>query len=779
MPSSRENPYQAGPPGPPSTAVGFQQQGTIDWTTVANGTVSFSVKVLSQLSKAGVEALTICAARAIFSNVKLGNNGELRLHRALQNIRAFPSIDKVLWFGFGVRHIIWNMQESAEGLACLAICASLTESYTTTAAAKIMRDLFLVYKPPSELTPSLSQWKALVEASEGLLAPTEFGLVLHGLTKLYARDGLPNTRACGPPKDIAIVLRQLFEVSAGRMDRFYLSGGADCAWIAAVAHWLLDLRVEIQDQDGTTLYRPDGTRSQLFPDAQVIIAYSQDDDEPHVSLQVTQKHYVIPSGHVIFVRHPSDENDILSYGRVAWDTCLVDTFGTPMKLLLGSQARSTGVCLGSAARIFSAVMSEPICLTDTPDSPNARPGKPPVSSSAYGRGFYLLARRQFEELDQTTLLVQTMETALDQTYLAATQQLSQSFASLGRLCLCEVCDPIGDTTGQHDAFCLILLIQTICTLVRIMSVCHMQQGLEIHPSRSGIERIYWNLKLQRSASLRASKGESFEREILWNWAQHDSLTWMQILFTGRGDGDRYSTSTDDSVVATRNGLCFCLNTLTEITCDPQRACVILVMPGKIEWNTSIYDHVRDIGSHLQIDRGGPYSAVSAAVINQYDDLADSSSTDLISELIVEETTALKRVLDVTYRITTPDFPGKCFLVGPRMIWDRLNEAFTAASCQGRICRSLNGFQSILVKGEGLLDPVARLPVTHLPITCVLSSQDLAIWVALGQTHIPSSNIIMELSHRFQGEQCVRCCIVKSEEYQGGPHTRYVALIRSI
>ncbi|KAM0214094.1 hypothetical protein ACHAQI_003714 [Fusarium lateritium] len=730
MPSSRENPYQAGPPGPPSTAVGFQQQGTIDWTTVANGTVSFSVKVLSQLSKAGVEALTICAARAIFSNVKLGNNGELRLHRALQNIRAFPSIDKVLWFGFGVRHIIWNMQESAEGLACLAICASLTESYTTTAAAKIMRDLFLVYKPPSELTPSLSQWKALVEASEGLLAPTEFGLVLHGLTKLYARDGLPNTRACGPPKDIAIVLRQLFEVAAGRMDRFYLSGGADCAWIAAVAHWLLDLRVEIQDQDGTTLYRPDGTRSQLFPDAQVIITYSQDDDEPHVSLQVTQKHYVIPSGHVIFVRHPSDENDILSYGRVAWDTCLVDTFGTPMKLLLGSQARTTGICLGSAARIFSAVMSEPMCPTDTPDSPNARPGDPPVSSSAYGRGFYLLARRQFEELNQTTLLVQTMETALDQSYLEATQQLSQSFASLGRLCTCEVCDSTGGTTGRNDAFCLILLVQTICTLVRIMSVCHMQKGLEVHPARSGIERIYWNLELQRFESLGGSKGDSFEHAILWNWAQNDSLTWMQVLFTGRGDSDRhnrrYNTSTDDSVVATRNGLCFCLNTLTEITCDPQRACVILVMPGKIEWNDFIYDQVWDIGTDLQIDRGGPYSAVSATVIDQYDDLADSSSADLKSELIVEETTALKGVLDVTYRITTPDFPGKCFLVGPRMIWDKLNEAFTAASCQGRICRSLNGFQSILMKGEGFLYLVTGLLGKHLPITRVLSSQDLAI-----------------------------------------------------
>lgn len=53
-----------------STAVGFQQQGTVDWTKVLSGSVAFSVHVLSRLSKVGIEAFTIYAARAIFSNVK-------------------------------------------------------------------------------------------------------------------------------------------------------------------------------------------------------------------------------------------------------------------------------------------------------------------------------------------------------------------------------------------------------------------------------------------------------------------------------------------------------------------------------------------------------------------------------------------------------------------------------------------------------------------------------------------------------------------------------------
>lgn len=781
MSLSRGNARQSVPVTQPSTQdIGFQQQGSVDWTAVASGTVSFSVKVLSQLSKAGVEALTICAARAMFRDVRLGNNGELRLQRALKNLSAFPSIDKVLWFGFGVRHIIWHMQESAEGLACLAICSSLTESYTTAAAAKVMKELFLVYNPPSELTPALSQWQALVEACEGILAPTEFGLVLHGLIKLFPRDGLSDMRACAPPRDVATVLRKLFQVSAGHIDRLYLSGGADCAWIAAVAHWLLDLRVEILDQDGTTIYRPDGTRSQLFPDAQVIVAYTQGADEPHVPLQVLQKRYVIPSGHKLLVGHPSEEDYTLSYGRVSWDTCLVDTFGSQMELLLGSQARTAGACLGSAARILSAVMSEPM---STPE-PNLRSFKPPVSSSAYGRGFYLLARRQFAELDQTTPLVQKMETALHQSYLEAAQQLSQSFTKLGRLCLCRDCDSnAGISVTEDHPVCLIILVQTICILVRIMSVCYMQQDLDVHPTRCGIENIYRILRSQRFAYAEDLECDPSETALLWSWTQHDSLTWMQILFTGREDKSLYTIPRGNSVVATCNGLCFCLNTLTEITSDPQRACMILVIPGKIEWHDFIYHRIRDLEpGHRdpQIACGGPYNAVSSTIINQYDDLADSSSADLNAELIVEETTAERRLLQTTYRITTPESPGKSFLVGPRMIWGELNEAFTAASCQGGICRSLNGFQSILVKGEGLPYPVLELRETQLPITCVLSSQDLAIWVALSQTHLLSSDYrSMKLSHILQGEQCIRCCVLKSKECQRAPNTYGVALITSI
>ncbi|KAF5586976.1 hypothetical protein FPANT_7084 [Fusarium pseudoanthophilum] len=87
--------------GQPGTAVGFQQQGTVDWTSVLSGGVTFSVDVLSRLSEAGVEAFTLHAAMSILSNVKLGLNGEIRLLEAIDKLIAFPSFGKVLWFGSG------------------------------------------------------------------------------------------------------------------------------------------------------------------------------------------------------------------------------------------------------------------------------------------------------------------------------------------------------------------------------------------------------------------------------------------------------------------------------------------------------------------------------------------------------------------------------------------------------------------------------------------------------------------------------------------------------
>ncbi|CZR42758.1 uncharacterized protein FPRO_10061 [Fusarium proliferatum ET1] len=749
MASSRGNSDQ-------SASLMSQDGQPIDWTSVLSGSITFSVDVLSRLSQAGIEGFTLCAARAIFSNVKLGPNGELRLHRALDRLGAFPSFGKALWFGFGVKHIIWSMQESKEGLNCLGICACLTEGFSTIDAARVIRELFLLYNPPAELTPTLMQWVALVESSGGLLASSEFGLVLHGLTKLCLVDGQTCRQGSGSPKDIALVLKEVFEVSAGRLDRLFVSGGAGCAWIASIAHWLLDLRVEVQDQNGTIIYRPDGTRSESSSDSQLIITYYRG----HSSelLRVNRKCYVIPTGEGLFGH--SEDTYIISCGRVSWETCLVDTFGGPMRFLLQTQARSAGACLGSAARIFLAFLRD----GEGHSKPLTAEGSSPISESSYGRGFHLLARRLLPELGQNPVLHQAMEEAMNKGYLDAAKRFTQSFTSLGQLCSCMDCRPYADNERQYTDFCLPTLILTICTLVRVMSTINMQQHLGVQPTRSGLESLYW-LQKKFTTGLRDTDNDLAGIDLLGYWPKH-TLVLAQILFTGR-QHDRVWGS--HSVVAvSHSGLCFYLNPVTEITSDPQRACLLTVVPGKIAWNNFMYDMVYDQNPEkTSTGKSSGYDALSMTAITTYDDLADSSSHGLDAELIIEEVFPESARLSAIYRVSTPAFPGRRFSVGAAEIWEWLNYAFTAASCEGKTCESLNGFQSLLVEGEGYLLPTPDWRTTCLPIMRVLSTNDVSVWIALTQHYLPTSvNVVDErpvsLLCRLQGKQCIRCCMVNTE-----------------
>ena len=109
----------------PST---FPRQGQIDWTALSKSTIGFTVDTISRLSKAGVEALTIYAATAMFRQSNIGELGEQRVLEALQLSRAFASYNNALWFGFGVKHLARSLAESREGVFCEESALALPKS---------------------------------------------------------------------------------------------------------------------------------------------------------------------------------------------------------------------------------------------------------------------------------------------------------------------------------------------------------------------------------------------------------------------------------------------------------------------------------------------------------------------------------------------------------------------------------------------------------------------------------------------------------------------------
>ncbi|RGP76716.1 hypothetical protein FLONG3_5156 [Fusarium longipes] len=562
-------------------------------------------------------------------------------------------------------------------------------------------------------------------------------------------------------------LKQVFEIATGRLDRLFVSGGAHCAWIAAVAHWIFDLSVEVRDPDGDVIYRPGGATNESSIDSQVTITYSN--MQARHSMQVTGKHHVIPSGSRLIIGDTTYRFNGLSYGRVAWQNCLVDTFGSPMRLLQESQARTTGICLGSAARIFLGNMRDGEYEISGIEWKNIRRASPPVSSSSFGRGFYLFSLQLLPELNQNPVIQQAMETSLNRGYVEAAQQYPQSIAILSNLCSCFGCNSSADNRGpEASGFCLMALIQTICTIVRAMSVINMKDGLEIQPCRLGLEKLY---TIQNEVIVKPSTydrgatddygeytDDPVNNGLLRSWPPNGILQLSQVLFTGRESifAKQHEPSTGmgvasigGAVAVSHHGLCFCLDTLTRITSDPEQACRVTVVPGRIEWNGFVYDSVRDRALHLgQEGRDEvPYEAASITDISLYEDLVDSSSADLKAELVVEETITETKGLHATYRVKTPVHQNHYFAVGPSEVWRQLNKAFTASSCFGKACKSLNGVRSRLVTGEGLLPPDIRWLDPLLPVIRVLSFQDLAIWVAITQERPQMAEKPMETMKR--------------------------------
>lgn len=210
--------------------------------------------------------------------------------------------------------MVKKLAESYEGLCCIAVCASLSEFYSTVDSARILREISRQCNPPLNLTPALRQWTNLVEACEGTLSATTFPILVYEITRLYLPDGTSGLRYRSEPAAIAVALNALIQVSNGSLECVQFSGGADCGCTAAFAQWLLNLSVEVRDISGETLYRPATLNSRKWRDPQVVIIFG---GSTTTGFQLVGKSFIIPSGQRLIRHKISMQGDILSYGRSA------------------------------------------------------------------------------------------------------------------------------------------------------------------------------------------------------------------------------------------------------------------------------------------------------------------------------------------------------------------------------------------------------------------------------------------------------------------------------
>ncbi|KAL2839663.1 hypothetical protein BJY01DRAFT_250392 [Aspergillus pseudoustus] len=321
---------------PSQTGPVFSQQGTVDWTQLAKSSVALSLEILSRLSQAGVEPLTLAVGQAIFSQFLLPASTQQKIQTTLEGLKPLSSYSNVLWFGFGIKHVVRLLVESEQGTTCVALCGALSVSYDKFYCAQVLRSMTKIQAAPGNLSPSITQWSNLVDTCSGTLLSSDFPNLVEGFARLWYNatgQDVWKRRGATSPQALGEALSTLAAVSSGALQSATFVGGADCAWIAAVAEWVLCLRVEVHDAStGDCLYLKHGQPGHMAAQVNILRAF----DTQSSMARVRDTTCFLASGNEIFHTDPDMGDKFFGGGRSTWDSILSDTFSPQSLSILAS-----------------------------------------------------------------------------------------------------------------------------------------------------------------------------------------------------------------------------------------------------------------------------------------------------------------------------------------------------------------------------------------------------------------------------------------------------------
>ena len=573
---------------PQSSGAGnaaFAQQGTVDWTALSRSSFTFSVEVMSRFSKAGVEMITCAMGQAMCSQFNVPPEGQKRVTDAISKLKAYSSYGQVLWFGFGVKHIVRSLCETKQGATCAALCACLRVSYSTEISARVLSVLCDQLLPSDGLSPALPQWAALIDVCSGALSPSKFPVMVDGFCRLAFTDRQRHLQEHKPTTADALAraLAELSKVSNGNVSSITFEGGYDCGWIAAVAEWLLCLRVKVLTEEGNCLYQQGSSQNNAF--AQVIIIFNTHAHDPELAetkkLKVVNRTFHLPyNGISTLLKRSADRGEVFGRGRSSWSTILEDTFGSAFKMLLSSDTIETfaelllsGVLLGTTTHSSSdAWMSRYRSIHST------HPWMHPSSSIAASRerAFFLALANQLPELSPMLDVVENLERSRD------TAADGDSYA-FRKLCDCNR----HTVTGPHCSdICLSHLGETLRRLILILGYIDVDETLQ--PASTGLLMLYGQVK-RAEFSVVVHEG-LFGRE------DDIETTYRSVfeLFTGL-PSDKSVYKLGAASATCHGGVCIWLPALEDPFYDPTMHIRLRVVSGMINFRGRLYKTIVDMG----------------------------------------------------------------------------------------------------------------------------------------------------------------------------------------
>ncbi|KAL8922662.1 MAG: hypothetical protein Q9172_003477 [Xanthocarpia lactea] len=578
----------------------FVQQGQVDWVAFGNTVWSASAAVLQRFASSGIQPMTFGAGLALASQFRMSDGGRQRMDQAMQSLRGVPGFGKILWFGFGYQSFVRMMGESQLGINTVALCSCLTEVHSEELAARVLAELWQVNGFPEEHEPSYSQFLALVKACSGVVTSRVFNSALDRMTGCgrwsYERNqiqfyGMPMVQQASNASDIARALHGLFQITRGKVERITLLGQHDCAFIAAFASWLFDLKIFIEDDVGSVIFASQETLRKA--DAQLVVTYTTE-DQPTALQQSTT--YILSGGADLLTNRCFDPESHWIH-RIPWDGCLLRTFGSTFRALSGL-AHTLGSFLGGTARIYAALARGEPNVADF-----ARARFIGFSQSSYGHGFVHSVTYTFKELERVASLRITMERVLGSTFDSAYREVEQAAQSLRSSCHCSLCSdnpsPDADSTWGDCYFALALAIRNLvadmsCT-VRDDALLVAMYGLQLYYANNHADYRDW-LQNEHQRTLvgvavgLASVTDSREVRVP---KSETLLQDVRSLFDGSPGQHEYQEP-ERIVADARSGICCYRESLHGIKSEAGAMRTIHVVPGHIERGTAQYDVVDDL-----------------------------------------------------------------------------------------------------------------------------------------------------------------------------------------
>ena len=204
--------------------------------------------------------MTLQVGIALASHFNFGPIGQQRVEEI---INTQPSgvalVQEKLWIGFKPESLMYTMASTAGSLKLAALCACLVDLHSVSATATILTDLLSYLGCPKRYRPTRTQLSGLASTCTGVMVKASFGELvgdlLGDLLWEVSEDDVCDDLMDKDTSHIPRALESLFQVSKGKVSNISMLGGCAATFVAALAHWLLELKVQVVSTRGELVFR--------------------------------------------------------------------------------------------------------------------------------------------------------------------------------------------------------------------------------------------------------------------------------------------------------------------------------------------------------------------------------------------------------------------------------------------------------------------------------------------------------------------------------------------